>query len=360
MKKIVCGWITALFLFAPVSVFAESETPVFTEAPAVSAETAVVLELQTGRILYEKNCTEKAYPASTTKIMTALLAIEDGDLDQKIKVSDHAVGTEGSSIYLQEGERVLLKDLVYGLMLRSGNDAAVAIAEGISGDVETFVGSMNERAKKIGTAGTHFVNPNGLFDENHYTTALDMALIARTAMMNPEFRKVAAAKDWKASREDSDYNYFTNKNKVVYQYEGGTGIKIGYTTATGRTLVASSERDGMEVICVVMQAPDWFRDSYKLMDWAYENFGLQEIAPAERELCALPTQRGRKDHVLIGPKKSILCPVKKDGSEQIGMRFDLPKRAKGTIQRWQEAGWLDLSVNGEAICKQKLYYLEDV
>lgn len=242
--------------------------------PNISANQAVLLDAQTGEILYEKNAQEKAYPASTTKIMTALLTIETvenlkSDITQQVKIPAEAVGVEGSSIYLAPDEKVTIEDLLYGLMLRSGNDSAVALAGIIGGTQDHFVDMMNLRARELGCTNTNFLNPNGLFDENHYTTALDMALISKAAMKNEAFAKISATKEWQAHREPDKYNYFYNKNKVVHQYDGGNGIKIGYTKASGRTLVASAKRNDTQLICVVMGAPDWFNDSYALMDYGF-------------------------------------------------------------------------------------------
>jgi len=240
----------------------------------ISAGQAILIDGDTGDVLYEKASDEKAYPASTTKIMTALITLEtlkehDSPLDQKITVPQIAEGVEGSSIYLKAGEQISIEDLLYGLMLVSGNDAAVALAEIIGGSQENFVQMMNDKAEEIGCRNTNFINPNGLFDENHYTSVRDMALIAREAMKDPDFRKIVAAKEWKADRPDSDYLTFRNKNKTVNEYEGGNGIKIGYTESSGRTLVASAERNGRTMICVVMSAPDWFNDAYRLMDYGF-------------------------------------------------------------------------------------------
>ncbi len=242
--------------------------------PSVSAQQAVLINADTGEILYEKEANTKAYPASTTKIMTAILTIETveslkSDLTQQVKIPACAIGVEGSSIYLAPEEKVTIEDLLYGLMLRSGNDAATALATIIGGTEENFIEMMNNKAEELGCTNTHFMNPSGLFDENHYTTALDMAIIAKNAMKNDTFAKISSTKQWQAHREPEKYNYFYNKNKVVHQYEGGTGIKIGFTKASGRTLVASSERDGVKLICVVMNAPDWFNDSYNLMDYGF-------------------------------------------------------------------------------------------
>lgn len=242
--------------------------------PSISAGQAVLIDAGSGKVLYERNASEKAYPASTTKIMTALITIETAQnlqspLTQTVKIPPEAVGIEGSSIYLAPDEEVSIEDLLYGLMLRSGNDSATALAWIIGGTQENFIEMMNKRAAEIGCTNTHFLNPSGLYDDNHYTTAMDMALIAKAAMENETFRTISAAKSWEAHRAPDKYNSFYNKNKVVHQYDGGNGIKIGYTKASGRTLVASAQRDGTQLICVVMNAPDWFNDSYKLMDYGF-------------------------------------------------------------------------------------------
>lgn len=266
-----------LLLVISINVFVDEETlnTLNKPIPDVSAAQAILINGKTGEVLYKKDADQKAYPASTTKIMTALVTLEtvkrwNGDLDQKVKIPAAAVGAEGSSIYLSAGEEVSIRDLLYGLMLRSGNDAAVALSEIIGGSADQFEMMMNAEAIRLGCVGTHFINPNGLYDENHYTTVGDMAKIAMRAMEDETFREIVSAKKWQAGRAPDKYNYFFNKNKVIFQYEGGTGIKIGYTEKSGRTLVASAERDGVSLICVVMNAPDWFSDSYALMDYGFE------------------------------------------------------------------------------------------
>lgn len=240
----------------------------------ISAGQAILINGGNGKVLYEKCADERAYPASTTKIMTALITLEtleknDSPIDQIVEIPAKAAGVEGSSLYLKAGEKISIEDLLYGLMLVSGNDAAVALSEIIGGSEENFVNMMNTRAKELGCKNTHFANPNGLFDEEHYTTARDMAVISREAMKNPTFREIVAATSHKSLREESDYVTFHNKNKTIFEYEGGNGIKIGYTQNSGRTLVASSKRGNDSMICVVMSAPDWFNDAYRLMDYGY-------------------------------------------------------------------------------------------
>lgn len=241
-------------------------------APSVSAEGAVLVDGSSRRVLYEKNSDKRLYPASTTKIMTALVTLETLDElglgpDSKVIVPVEAAGVEGSSLYLKAGEKLSLEELLYGLMLQSGNDSAEAIAVCVGGTREAFVEKMNMKAEQLGCRGTHFVNPSGLFDENHYTTAGDLAVIAAEAMEREDFREIVGAQKWASEETDRS---FVNKNKTVFNYEGGNGVKIGFTKKSGRTLVASAERDGTELIAVVLRDGNWFNDAYALMDYGFE------------------------------------------------------------------------------------------
>ena len=256
-------------------------------APQISAEEAILTD-DDGRVLYEKNSNRRAYPASTTKILTCITAIDimddiKADIEQLVTVPKEAAGVEGSSIYLKAGERISFKDLLYAAMLRSGNDAATAIAVIAGGNEAEFVRLMNQKASELGCSSSNFINPTGLFDENHYTTAADMAKIAAYAMQNRTFRQMASSEEYTAERQafavtqskDKEYIEYRmyNKNKTVHEYEGATGIKIGYTRDSGRTLAASAARGEHEVIAVVMAAPDWFNDAYRLMDYGFGLLG---------------------------------------------------------------------------------------
>lgn len=233
----------------------------------------IAMEQSTGRVLMSKNERARLPMASTTKIMTALLICEDCDLSECVEVPDEAVGVEGSSIYLKQGEKLTVKDLLYGLMLRSGNDASVAIAIVHSGSVDEFVKAMNERAALIGADDTHFANPNGLPDENHYTTAYDLCLIACKAMDNEIFRQVVSTTDYKG-----DYRNFTNKNKLLYSLDGANGIKTGYTQNAGRCLVSSAGREGMDVVCVVLNCYDMYERSGSIIENCFDEYALEEIS----------------------------------------------------------------------------------
>lgn len=273
-KFILIAAITAIAAFMLIHTINSKSAETSAVAGDVSARQAILVDGNSGNVLFEKNADERAYPASTTKIMTALITIETlekygSPIAQIIKVPPEAEGVEGSSLYLKSGEEISVEDLLYGMMLVSGNDAAVALAEIIGGTQENFVKMMNTRAKELGCSGTNFTNPNGLFDENHYTTVRDMAVISQAAMSNKTFRKIVKTTSWKATSRQGDYVTFANKNKTVHQYDGGNGIKIGYTESSGRTLVASAQRGSQNMICVVMSAPDWFNDAYKLMDYGF-------------------------------------------------------------------------------------------
>lgn len=226
-------------------------------------------------VLFEKNADKKLYPASTTKIMTALVALETleeigAGQDSRVTVPDEAAGLEGSSVYLKAGQQVTMEELLYGMMLQSGNDAAAAVAICCGGDMETFVEKMNDKAAALGCGSTHFTNPSGLHDEGHYTTARDLAIIGAAAMEREDFRRIVSAESWQS--QDTGRSY-VNKNKTLFQYDGGNGIKIGYTKASGRTLAASAERDGKVLIAVVLNDHNWFEDAYGMLDYGFEAAG---------------------------------------------------------------------------------------
>ena len=244
--------------------------------PYVSAESYIVIDSSSGRIIDSKNANEKMPIASTTKIMTTILSIENaGNLDRKIEIPASCSGIEGSSLYLKPGQMVSVKDLLYGTMLRSGNDGAETLAAYVGRNSEEgFISMMNDKASELGAFNTNFVNPHGLHDENHYSTAYDVALISSYAMKNELFKEIVSSVKYKS---ESLNTVWYNKNKVVNQYEYGNGIKIGYTKVAGRCLVASAEKDGTEIIVVVLNDRNWFDDSYKLFDWAFEHYKSYNI-----------------------------------------------------------------------------------
>nr|WP_281975456.1 D-alanyl-D-alanine carboxypeptidase family protein [Halobacillus litoralis] len=266
MRRCLCVFMIFTLLF-PISL----NDRVYANANiSVSAERAVLMDAESGRVLYEKKAYDPTLIASTTKIMTAIIAIESGMLDEKVKVSKRAVYTEGSSIYLTEKEKIPLKDLVYGLMLRSGNDSAVAIAEHVGGSVEGFVQMMNEKAQWLGMNDSHFENPHGLDGETHLSSAYDLGLLMTYSMKNDTFREVTGSEMYRS--ENRDYAWM-NKNKMLTQYyEHTNGGKTGYTKAAGRTLVTSAEKDGMELVAVTLNASDDWNDHKRMFEWGFNNF----------------------------------------------------------------------------------------
>ena len=225
-------------------------------APAVSAASAALYCPATGEFAFTQNADARRGMASTTKIMTALVAIENGDADAEIVIPGAAVGVEGSSLYLKAGEKMTLRDLLYGLLLQSANDAAEAIAIAIGGSVEGFADLMNEKAAAMGLTDTHFTNPHGLADENHYTTARELAKIAAEAMQQPLFCEICGARRAAIPNGEGGKRYLVNHNKLLFTYAGAIGVKTGFTKATGRCLVSAANRDGVELIAVTLGAPD--------------------------------------------------------------------------------------------------------
>lgn len=234
----------------------------------VSADQAVLMEQQSGRVIYDKNGHEKRPVASITKVMTALLAIEYGQLQDEIIVSERATTVGGSSIYLEKNERMTLEDLLYGLMLRSGNDASVAIAEHIAGSVEGFAFLMNEKALYLGMTNTNFMNPHGLDEDGHYSSAYDIAILMRHAMENDIFQSISSTKSYHSTNRD--YKWF-NKNKLLtHLYEYSTGGKTGFTKKAGRTLVSTAEKDDITLIAVTLHAPNDWNDHISLYETYFE------------------------------------------------------------------------------------------
>ncbi|MCR6106525.1 D-alanyl-D-alanine carboxypeptidase [Salipaludibacillus agaradhaerens] len=276
MRVLLLCVLCFIFLVLPAQVSVEAQQQF---AGHTSAKGAVLIEQESGRVLYEKQARTPMRIASITKIMTAILAIESGKLDEEVTISSHAYGTEGSSIYLAEGEKIILRDLVYGLMLRSGNDAAVAIAEHIGGSVDGFVYLMNEKAREIGMEQSVFSNPHGLDDhEEHYSTAYDMAILTQYAMDNPVYQEISGTTTYRSTTPEKRVRVFNNKNKLLTQlYKHSTGGKTGYTKRAKRTLVSTAEKEGMSLIAVTINAPSDWNDHINLFEWAFGNFEMNTI-----------------------------------------------------------------------------------
>lgn len=282
------------------------------DAPETLSPGVILMEESTGTILYEKNSDEAHYPASITKIMTTLLALENGNLSDMVTFSDDAINnTEGSGIARDYGEQMTLEQCLYGVMLESANECAYAVAEHVGGTVENFVDMMNAKAKELGCTNTHFANPHGLQDENHYTTAHDMALIAQAAYQNETFRIIIGTKMYTIpptnkhaeetvlrNHHDMLCTYHNANRKYLYPY--CVGGKTGYTATANSTLVTYAEKDGMTLICVVMntQSPNQFIDTVNLFDYAFDNFQVLNVAENDTNYSAETTvDNGNLDNI---------------------------------------------------------------
>lgn len=247
-------------------------------ATDVSAHSAILIETGSGDVIFEKNSHERLPMASTTKIMTALVALENGDIHKNVKVSADACGIEGSSIYLTEGEELTLEDLLYGVMLESANDAAAAVAYEISGSIEEFSVLMNKKAAELGLSDTHFTNPHGLDNDEHYTTASDLARLTAYAMQNDVFRKIVSTYKYQIPMNSDSTRHLLNHNKLLRLSDNVVGVKTGYTKRSGRCLVSCAERDGVSVIAVTLNAPDDWNDHLALHELGFSAYKCQTLA----------------------------------------------------------------------------------
>lgn len=370
MKRIITAFLafTVMFYGNFSIALADGETDETVSSSSVLAETvditnakgAVLLEADTNKILYSRNANAKLPMASTTKIMTAILAIENLDLDSVVTVDDRASGIQGSSMYLGKGEKISVRNLLYGLMLTSGNDAAVELSILVAGSPEKFAELMNKKAVEIGALNTNFVNPNGLPVANHYTTAYDLAIIASYAMKNETFRKVVSTEYIKIPWEGKAWDrVLKNKNKILWQYEGGNGIKTGYTDAAGRCLVSSAKRDGMQLICVVLNCPDMFNDSMKILDYGFNNYERLKVYSTGQELGEVKVNEGTSNLFKATASCDIIITIKKSDEDKIKTSVSLPSEIVAPVKNGQKIGSVKITLNDKTIAEEDVLYTGD-
>lgn len=322
--------------------------------PVLSAQAAVLMDADSGRVLFEKNADEERLIASITKIMTALVALEaTDDLDAAVTVKREYTLAEGSSMYLKAGEELSMRELLYGLMLSSGNDAALAVAGACAGEVETFVGWMNQRAESLGMTHTHFINPNGLNDENHYSTARDMALLTREALQNEVFAEIVSTRSITLGERT-----LTNHNKLLWRYEGAVGVKTGYTQMAGRTLVSAAERDGQTLIAVTLNDPDDWADHAALLDWGFARWPEVRLCRAGKAVAQTAVTDGEAELVTLELDRDVWYPLEED--ETVRARWTLPDAVKAPVSKGAIAGELTFYRNGEEIGRSYLVFGSDV
>lgn len=323
------------------------------QAEAVSANKAIVMDSATGRVLYEKRADEKSLIASTTKIMTALVVCEQCNVLDRVKIPKEAVGVEGSSMYLKEGEILTVQELLYGLMLHSGNDAAVALAIYCGGTVEGFAQLMNDKARMLDLTATHFVNPHGLDHPDHYSTARDLAVLACYAMKNPIFTKTVSTK-----RITVGERYLTNHNKLLWRVEGADGVKTGFTKAAGRILVSSAVRDGRRLVIVTIDDGNDWADHKALYEEGFSRYSVKTIVNRGDILGCFQVFGGNCDSVRVIAGADFAYALASDETPEIllsGKGFVYAPVVAGG-----EAGYAYICLNGKAVGKIPVHFEETV
>ncbi|EOW9527634.1 D-alanyl-D-alanine carboxypeptidase family protein [Bacillus cytotoxicus] len=372
MKRVFGILVCCMLLLSHTSVsFAKSEKAIEETKPklAEQASSAIVIEQDTGKVLFEKNPNEKLPPASMTKIMTMLLIMEQVEkgklkLEDKVRTSEHAASMGGSQIFLEPGEEMTVNEMLKGIAIASGNDASVAVAEHIAGSEEGFVNMMNKRAKELGLKNTHFQNPTGLPAKNHYSTAIDMAIIAKELMKYPLIRKYTGKyEDY--LREDTDKKFWlVNTNKLVRFYPGVDGVKTGFTTEAKYCLTASAEKNGMRVISVVMGAPtSKERNSQvtKLLDYAFGQYTTKKLYKRGEKIQTVQVGKGKKEKVdLVAADNVSLLMKKGEDMDKIKKEIIAEKKVKAPIKKGDALGTLVITKDREVLLKQTIVAKEDV
>lgn len=324
----------------------------FADDIEVSAHSAILCCADTGDVLYEKNADEKMLIASTTKLMTALVVLDNAQLDEEVKPKPEWCNIEGSSMYLDYTKTYTVKELLTGLMLVSGNDAATVLANYISGSEAEFAKLMNDKAESLGMKNSHFTNPHGLDDPEHYSTARDMAILAESCLKNDELMSIAS----QVSAAVGELTYF-NHNRLLREYEGCNGLKTGYTIAAGRTLVSSAERNGMHLVCVTLNAPDDWEDHKKMLDYGFDNYSLSKFDESSFSV-NLPVISAAKQTVSAVPENEIMVLASK--SDVVDVQLDAPRVLFAGGIKGEKVGQIRVIVNGKLAAEENLVYTENV
>ncbi len=347
------------FLLLPFPARAEtSAQPSSSALPETSAVSAILVEAETGRVLYEKNAQEERAMASTTKIMTALLTLEEPD--REVTITDEMIRVEGSSMGLRAGDRLTLHGLAAGMLSVSGNDAANAAAFLIGGSLEAFADRMNERAAALGLTHTHFVTPSGLDAEGHYTTAADLAALTCEALENEAFLELSrSASVQVAFSSPEETRTYQNHNKLLTQLDGCIGVKTGYTKQAGRCLVSAAERGGIRLVAVTLSAPDDWNDHLAMMEYGFSVMERYEPGDVPFQ-CALPVTGGEDGTVGVCGELTEGFPVLREEAERVVSRVELPRFLYAPVREGERVGTISYWLDGELMRSSPLYAVEDV
>ena len=328
-----------ILLFIAASLFVTNLALAAPNPPNIVAKSAIVIDAATGKVLYSRNAEERRYPASTTKIMSLIVALEHSNLDDMVTTSKNASGTDGSTLWLAEGEKLKMIDLLYGIMLVSGNDATVAVAEHISGSVEKFSRLMTDKAHRIGAKDTNFTNPNGLPDPNHFSTAHDLARITAYGYKNFLFAEIINTKNkvipWAGKDFDRD---LYNENRMLWLYEGGNGVKTGYTDAAGRCLVSGAKRNGIQLITVVLDSDTMWDDSIALLDFGFNQVKPEAILSQDDILKTIRVANGKSSAVKLIASTNLVVPISGDNKEEFSTVIDSPNKVEAPVVKGQKLG----------------------
>lgn len=355
MKRIsvVISLMLVFAVSAVVSVFADDK-------PVVSAESAVLIDAMSGRVIYAKNENEKRPVASTTKIMTTLLSLESDNLDEPFMVDSDAIKVEGSSMGLCEGDIVTKRILCYGMLLPSGNDAANATAVKLAGDLSSFSDMMNNRATEIGMENSHFVTPSGLHDENHYSTAYDMAILTREALKNPDFSDICSQSEITTEYGNPPYRRtLYNTNKLLSMYDGCIGVKTGFTDEAGRCLVSACEKDGVKLIAVTLSASDDWNDHKKLFDYGFSEVKCYKVdkKPFEKKISVVG---GEKDTLSLSSEYDGKLSLFDGEYKNIKKIVKTPAFLYAPVFEGEKVGEIEYYIGDELIFTEDLYADENV
>ncbi|HCC08132.1 MAG TPA: D-alanyl-D-alanine carboxypeptidase [Clostridiales bacterium] len=357
-KKIIIIIMILNMLFLDVALAAQTKEPI------VAADSSILMDYKTGRVLWGKNIYKPRSMASTTKIMTCILALENSKIDDIVVVSQRAALAPKVKIYLRKGEKQRLEDLLYALMLVSANDAAVAIAEHVSGSVENFCMQMTEKAKEIGAKDTVFKTPNGLDKEDHHSTAYDMALITRYALGNKKFKDIISTRNVYTPVSRGKYRSFslTNHNKLLTDYPGGNGVKTGFTNAAGQCFVGSAENNGMQLISVVL-ASGWgnagkqakWTDTKKVLNYGFDNFKYEVIYNKDDILAKnVEVKKSKKQSIELYLRNDIILPIKDSEKEKLRVEIYYPEQIEAPIEKGVEIGVARIYIDEDYICEGAL------
>ena len=346
MKRLFC-FVLAIVLSVPI---------IKVGAVSTSAKASILINGDTGEVIYEQNADERLPMASTTKIMTALLLCEKGNLEKEITVTDEMLRVEGSSMGLLAGDRVTLHDLLYGLLLASGNDAANVVAYTLGGTVNGFAGLMNKKAQELGLLNTHFVTPSGLDADGHYTTARDLAKLARIAMQNEDFAKATGSQSATLCYGNPPYKRtLTNHNKLLNNFDGAVGVKTGFTKKSGRCLVSAAKRDGKYVIAVTLNDGNDWQDHKNLLEYGLNQVSLAEIKPQKNNF-KIPVINGEGDlNVRIGA-----MTVSTLGEADFNCDVNLPNFLYAPIKKGEVIGSVVYRKNGKEIKRKEISAQENI